>query len=74
MRSKNKGQYIENVAAFCEKEYDWDRSTTMAAIDTAKQKGAVKAIMSHGKHALRVANSISLTNNDESKSINRIHL
>ena len=32
MRSKNKGQYVENVAEFCEKEYDWDRPTTMAAI------------------------------------------
>ena len=69
MRSKNKGQYIENVAAYCEKEYDWDRPTTMAAIDTAKQKGAVKAMMSHGKHALRVTNSVSLSNNDESTVI-----
>ena len=69
MKSKSKGQYIENVAAYCEKEYDWNRPTTMAAIDTAKQKGAVKAIMSHGKHALRVANSISLSTNDESTVI-----
>ncbi len=42
IKSKNKSQCIENVAAFCEKEYDWDSSTTMAAIDIAKQKGAVK--------------------------------
>ena len=69
MRSKNKGQYIENLAAYCEKEYDWDRPTTMAAIDTAKQKGALKAMMSHGKHALRVTNSVSLSNNDESTVI-----
>ena len=65
LRSKNKGQYIENVAEYCEKEYGWDRPTTMEAIDTAKQKGAVKATMSHGKNALRVVNSKFSTNNDE---------
>ena len=37
----------------------------MEAIDTAKQKGAVKATMSHGKNALRVVNSKFSTNNDE---------
>ena len=41
----------------------------MAAIDTSKQKGAVKATMSHGKHALRVVNSKLSTNNDESTVI-----
>ena len=74
MKSKNKGQYIENVAEFCEKEYDWDRPTTMAAIDTAKQKGAVKATMSHGKHALRVVNSKLSTNNDESAVIHEVDM
>ena len=65
LRSKNKGQYIKNVAEYCEKEYGWDRPATMEAIDTAKQKGTVKATMSHGKNALRVVNSKFSTNNDE---------
>ena len=34
--SSKKCQYIENVAAFCEKEYDWDWSIIMEAISTAK--------------------------------------
>ena len=38
LRSKNKGQYIKNVAEYCEKEYGSGRPTTMEAIDTAKQK------------------------------------
>ena len=37
--------------------------------DTAKQKGAVKSTMSHGKHALRVANSKTSASNDESTAI-----
>ena len=69
MRSRNKGQYIENVAAFCEKEYNWDRPTALAAIDEAKQKGAVKATMSHGKHALRVTNNKFSTSNDGNTDI-----
>ena len=48
-REKNKGQYVDYVVAFCDEKFEWDRPKTLAAIETAKQVGAIKEVVNKNK-------------------------
>ena len=59
-RQKSKGQYINNVLAFCKKEFDWDGPKTMEAIEAAKSKGIVRQVNNSDK-CLRIVEGGSVS-------------
>ena len=63
-RKRNNGQYIENVCSFGKKEFDWDRSKSMAAIKAEKEIGLVRQVINSDKclHIVETCNeSMPLT-------------
>ena len=52
---KKKGQYPENIEAYCNKQYQWDRPTTMENIESAKVDELITESTNKGKISYKIS-------------------